>query len=332
MIKETVSKGFTKVPNYIVRDKAISFKARGVLNYMLSRPSGWKFFVNEIVTHSANEGKSSVQSALKELMGEGYVNLVTIRDKSTSRIKGKRYVLCIDVKGKGSQIESPTTGFSDQRETVPLNKNEESKKELNNKTNHQQKGESAAVEGYNIDYFFEEIRRDEKWHEHFLITPLGKGLVTHNQFELILYSFRGSSLKGAKAYKNLLAVKKHFLHWFNFKKGREELLIVINEERKRQHQLIDIGSKLIDKSDKWTTMRFDKSFPNVQKVLDARKVLEEINIRLMNIKPAICDVKSKQVTQNWIDNNNKIIDLINRGEKANQLDWFCKNAKALNQI
>ena len=72
------------------RDKRLSYKARGVLFYLLSKPEGWKGRIYDIVNNSDKDGLSSIKTALKELVEVGYAKLKTERDKD-GRLLGKYY-------------------------------------------------------------------------------------------------------------------------------------------------------------------------------------------------------------------------------------------------
>ena len=68
----------SKKDNYVVldktflNDKTLSWKAKGIMAYMLSKPDDWTFYMNELEKH-AIDGKSSLQSGFKELRNKGYV-------------------------------------------------------------------------------------------------------------------------------------------------------------------------------------------------------------------------------------------------------------------
>jgi len=50
----------------------LSFKAKGVLAYLLSMPDDWEIHIKEIAKHSP-EGISAITSAFKELMKYKYL-------------------------------------------------------------------------------------------------------------------------------------------------------------------------------------------------------------------------------------------------------------------
>src|SRR5690606_7187327 len=67
-----------KDTNYVVMDKTflndtrLSWKAKGILAYMLSKPDDWTFYLDELVKHST-DGESSFKSGFNELKKYGYV-------------------------------------------------------------------------------------------------------------------------------------------------------------------------------------------------------------------------------------------------------------------
>ena len=70
-----------KTENYVVihkgvlEDPRLSFKAKGLWAYCMSRPDDWTFHVNHLATIS-KDGEDSVYSAIKELELHGYVKKV----------------------------------------------------------------------------------------------------------------------------------------------------------------------------------------------------------------------------------------------------------------
>lgn len=71
---------YTQIDNTAVNDNRLSFKARGILLYMLSRPDDWQFYEDEISGHSC-EGIKSIRAGMNELIACGYVNRTQKREK-----------------------------------------------------------------------------------------------------------------------------------------------------------------------------------------------------------------------------------------------------------
>lgn len=72
--------------NYVIIDKTfledsrLSFKAKGILAYLLSKPDEWKVIVKDLMNHSG-DGRNSVYSGLKELQKFGYYEKKPVRDQ-----------------------------------------------------------------------------------------------------------------------------------------------------------------------------------------------------------------------------------------------------------
>lgn len=63
--------GYQALPNELLNDARLSFRARGLLAYMLARPPGWTFSAERIQA-DATEGREAVAAALRELTRAGY--------------------------------------------------------------------------------------------------------------------------------------------------------------------------------------------------------------------------------------------------------------------
>lgn len=71
---------FTMVNNQVILDSRLSMKAKGIMSYMLSRPTGWQFYSSEIGKHS-RDGRESIQAGLKELERFGYLKRTRVKDE-----------------------------------------------------------------------------------------------------------------------------------------------------------------------------------------------------------------------------------------------------------
>lgn len=71
---------FTMISNVGLRDINLSFKAKGLLAYMLSLPDDWVFYETELVNHST-DGLASVKTGLKELQEQGYLHRTRERNE-----------------------------------------------------------------------------------------------------------------------------------------------------------------------------------------------------------------------------------------------------------
>jgi len=87
---------FTQISNEVLLDERLSFKARGILALLLSRPKNWKIYIDEIVERSDLDGKHSVRTGFKELKTFGYLELVKVWNNETGKFEGTVYKLCLN--------------------------------------------------------------------------------------------------------------------------------------------------------------------------------------------------------------------------------------------
>jgi hypothetical protein len=73
------------------RDQRLSYKARGILYYLLTKPEGWKGQLYDLVQQSNEDGIKAIRSALKELVKYGYAELIPYVDTKTGKFSGKFY-------------------------------------------------------------------------------------------------------------------------------------------------------------------------------------------------------------------------------------------------
>lgn len=80
---------FTTLPNGALNDKALSFKARGILHYLLGKPNDWKTQITDLINNST-DGEGAIRSGIKELETAGYIIKKQIRDEQ-GKITGYEY-------------------------------------------------------------------------------------------------------------------------------------------------------------------------------------------------------------------------------------------------
>lgn len=78
----TIHKGF-------IQDSNLSWKAKGLLLYLLSRPDDWQIYETELIKHTS-DGLSSLKSGIKELEKTGYIERKRKRDDK-GRLKEYEY-------------------------------------------------------------------------------------------------------------------------------------------------------------------------------------------------------------------------------------------------
>ena len=76
------TKNYTVMSNYHLKDKRLSFKAKGLLSYMLSLPDTWDFSLNGL-SSASKDNITSIRSALKELQELKYLEVKKLMPNQT---------------------------------------------------------------------------------------------------------------------------------------------------------------------------------------------------------------------------------------------------------
>lgn len=66
------NRNYTCVNNFIITDKRLTWKAKGIWLYAFSRPDDWQFHLNDLIKQST-DGRDAVRAGLKELANTGYL-------------------------------------------------------------------------------------------------------------------------------------------------------------------------------------------------------------------------------------------------------------------
>ena len=75
---------YSVVHNDLIEDKRISFKARGLLIYLLSKPDHWRTTTSHLATIGP-DGRQAIQTMMRELEQAGYVVRRRYQDPSTGQ-------------------------------------------------------------------------------------------------------------------------------------------------------------------------------------------------------------------------------------------------------
>lgn len=135
--------------NFVMMDKSfledirLSYKAKGILAYLLSKPDNWKVIVGNLVNYST-DGKASVYAGLKELKECGYYEKVPIRNKQGTRI----------TRWESTVYEVPVsllTGFQEIENVDIENQFIENRERNKNYTNQELNNSNNKVQSVNQD-------------------------------------------------------------------------------------------------------------------------------------------------------------------------------------
>ncbi|MED3126802.1 DnaD domain-containing protein [Bacillus wiedmannii] len=152
---------YSVINNTGLKDKRLSWKAKGILAYILTLPDDWVFYREELSQH-AKDGINSLRAGMQELKEYGYIKRFPIRDeKKIVRWETIIYEIPLD---DFPPVENPPAGnpvdgnlLVENRKL--LNTNIQSTKELNNdiqNKNHQDESllQRLMDEDFKISYKF----------------------------------------------------------------------------------------------------------------------------------------------------------------------------------
>jgi hypothetical protein len=77
-IRKSHAANFTTIGNALIQNKALSWKARGIMIYLLSMPEDWEFNLSDLANR-APDGKAALRTGIDELKALGYIDIVRDR-------------------------------------------------------------------------------------------------------------------------------------------------------------------------------------------------------------------------------------------------------------
>lgn len=103
-----------------LEDVKLSWQAKGLHSYLISKPDHWKIYVNDLCKRSKN-GRDATANILKELIENGYVTRKPCRDSNTNKMLGgydyEVYEIPLEhpQELKSRKTDFPETGFPGNR-------------------------------------------------------------------------------------------------------------------------------------------------------------------------------------------------------------------------
>ena len=141
MIGKRIDGPYTVIGNAAAQDAELSWKAKGLLIYLLSLPKNWNIRISELANH-ATDGYDSTKRAMDELLKSGYIKRGPRVRKPDGKLGDYVYLLS-GVRDEMPNLGKPNVDFPSQgkpsqgkpsQENRQL-QNKELTKETNNKRN-----------------------------------------------------------------------------------------------------------------------------------------------------------------------------------------------------
>ena len=90
-VRKNKENPFVMLDKRLFEDTRLSWKAKGLLGYLLSRPDDWTIRVSDLIKRST-DGETSVYTGLKELEENGYMERVRVRDDKGKFLRVEYFV------------------------------------------------------------------------------------------------------------------------------------------------------------------------------------------------------------------------------------------------
>lgn len=127
------SGNFVTVHKSFIHDENLSWKAKGILLYLLSRPDDWQIYETELVRHST-DGLSGLKTGIKELEKVGYIQRTRKRDDK-GRLKEYEYAVYEKpIHIRFSNVGKTYIGKTNVGKSHTTNNNSTNNKNTNNET------------------------------------------------------------------------------------------------------------------------------------------------------------------------------------------------------
>jgi len=102
---------FVQMHKGFFEDSRLSFKAKGILGYLLTKPDNWAVRVTDLMNH-AKDGRDSVYAGLKELQEHGYYHRVQARDGKGRLAHWESFVCEVPFTAQDTDISAVETKYS----------------------------------------------------------------------------------------------------------------------------------------------------------------------------------------------------------------------------
>ena len=191
------NKNYTIMSNHHLRDKLLSYKAKGLLSFMLSLPEDWDYSINGLVKVS-KEGKKAIRAMLEELEENHYLIRQRIQLKN-GQFDYEYHIYEMPYKQKGNTDEG------NAEEDTQINTN---KININKQNDKEDKPKSS---------FF-----DDRKHNRLTLELIDRQYIMKDDIQLYFYDNLFDELLKENSYVELITVLHYILARVKWSKFRDE--------------------------------------------------------------------------------------------------------------
>lgn len=152
IFRQKRTENFTVIPNEFLHSKTLSFKAKGILSYLLSLPADWELHVSQLAT-IASDGRDSVYNGILELVEAKYI---WRRPRSGTEPGGWEYFVYDAPQSDCPFTENPNT-------EKPYTENSESGKSVATKYYNNKKRTKETKDTRTTEEFVEYLKKTYDW-------------------------------------------------------------------------------------------------------------------------------------------------------------------------
>ena len=85
VIKRVVKEAkYAQIDNDLINNRELSFKALGIMTYILSKPDDWQIYISDLCRDK--DGEKSVRAGLNELKDKKYMQRYRVYDMDTGKV------------------------------------------------------------------------------------------------------------------------------------------------------------------------------------------------------------------------------------------------------
>ncbi|WP_413539093.1 hypothetical protein [Enterococcus malodoratus] len=125
IFRRSKTNNYSIIHNEILRRSDISWKAKGIMCYVLSLPDDWVIYLEELIEH-ATDKKASFRSGWNELIEKGYVSRFPIRNEAGKIVEWRTEIR----ENVDTKASSPLTDFQEVENQEVENQEVENRKLL----------------------------------------------------------------------------------------------------------------------------------------------------------------------------------------------------------
>lgn len=127
------SGNFVTVHKSFIHDENLSWKAKGILLYLLSRPDDWQVYETELNKHSS-DGRDSLRTGIKELEQAGYIHRTRKRNEKGQLKEYEYQVFEQPTRIEKNHVGKSHVGNSNLGKSNTTNNNSTNNNNTNNET------------------------------------------------------------------------------------------------------------------------------------------------------------------------------------------------------